>query len=79
MGGSSTPPHTLVFGMDLASALKESQARELALLVRLGELERKSLVEKQDLIREKEALIRKHESRGNFLPFRMPFAGESDP
>ena len=65
--------------MDLASALKESQARELALLVRLEELERKSLVEKEGLIREKEALIRKHEARGNFLPFRMPFAGESDP
>ena len=79
--------------MDFESALKECQAREVALLARLeaskvalaqSEAEKEALSsEREALIREKEAervaLIRKHEAMGHFLPFRMPFAGESDP
>ena len=75
--------------MDLASALKECLAREEALLVRLEASkvalaqsegrERKALEEKETLRCEMKALARKHEAMGHFFPFRMPFAGESDP
>jgi len=72
--------------MDLESALKESQAREEALLARLEASKvalAQSEAEKETQRREMEAkrmsLIRKHEALGHFLPFRMPFAGESDP
>ena len=75
--------------MDLESALKECQARELALLASLEASkvalaqsegrERKALEAMEALRCEKEALACKHEALGHFLPFRMPFAGESDP
>ena len=72
--------------MDFESALKESQAREAALLARLEASEgreQKAMEEKETLRREKEAermaMRTKLEALGHFLPFRMPFAGESEP
>ena len=60
--------------MDLASALKECQAREVALLERL-EASKVALALSEA---ERVALRHKLEAMGHFLPFRMPFAGESE-
>ena len=58
--------------MDFENALKESQAREVALLERL-EASKVALARCEA---EKLGLVRKLEAMGHYLPFRIPFAGE---
>ena len=71
--------------MDLESALKESQAREEALIARLeaSKVALAQAVGEEEALRiEKVAegmvLVRKPEALGNLFPFRLPFAGEGE-
>ena len=67
--------------MDFESALKECQAREVALIARL-EASKVALAQcegrERKALEERVALRHMLEATGHFFPFRMPFAGESE-